>query len=70
MGWNKIADRPAPAWERIIVAGWEEPSGGVVGYWWMQEDCADKFGLPYENPHALYWHPMPSTDDLPKGGPR
>ena len=53
-------DFPAPALDRVFVAGWQPPSGCVRGYWWMYEDVTDERGVPMDHPAALKWQPFPT----------
>jgi len=39
---------------RILVAGWQKPSGRVQGYWWWHEDVVID-GAPMEHPNAKFW---------------
>lgn len=64
--WRDIAtDSPAEL-DRIMVAGWQPPSGTVRGYWWVHEDFTDERGVPIDRPTALKWMPIPPS---PEGVP-
>lgn len=59
-----MAERPklqpietAPDLERVMVAGWNPPSGSVAGYWWYEEDCVDD-GKAIDKPYATHWFPI------------
>lgn len=59
-----MAERPklqpiatAPRLERVMVAGWNPPSGAVAGYWWYEEDCVDD-GKAIDKPYATHWFPI------------
>lgn len=54
--WQPIGT--APKLTRIIVAGWQEPCGGVGGYWWFHEDWTDGTGVPVDHPDASLWIDM------------
>ena len=53
--WKHIST--APTLDRILVAGWQKPSGNVAGYWWYYEDMTDENGVPIDCPTALRWRP-------------
>jgi hypothetical protein len=54
-GWHPI--ETAPDLERVMVCGWQQPHGNVIGYWWWGEDVCDN-GRGIECPNALYWTPI------------
>lgn len=65
--WQDIST--APDLERVMVAGWQEPSGSVAGYWWWHEDaCQD--GVALDHPSATHWCNvrLPAFPAAPKGG--
>lgn len=65
--WHDIST--APDLERVMVAGWQEPSGRVAGYWWWHEDaCQD--GVALDHPSATHWCNvrLPAFPAAPKGG--
>jgi hypothetical protein len=66
--WQPIAT--APKLDRVLVAGWQKPSGRTVGYWWWSEDFTDEHGKPMDKPDALYWHAGPDLSTLPATGER
>lgn len=41
-------------YNRILVTGWQNPSGRVQGYWWWHEDVVID-GAPMEHPNAKFW---------------
>jgi hypothetical protein len=61
-GWEDI--ETAESLDRIMVAGWQRPSGNVAGYWWIHEDCTDENGVPITHSLATKWRPLPP---LPEG---
>ena len=64
--WQPI--ETAPTLDRVLVAGWQKPSGGVAGYWWYYEDMTDERGVPMDNPSALRWQPWPAPPVEPPTG--
>lgn len=40
--------------QRILVAGWQNPTKRVAGYWWWHEDSVVE-GAPFEHPQATFW---------------
>jgi len=60
--WKPIST--AGSLDRLIVAGWQKPSGTTAGYWWYYEDMTDEHGNPIDYPEALMWHPFPSVAHL------
>ena len=68
-GWQDIAT--APPMSRVLVAGWQKPRHGVVGYWWFYEDETTNAGRPFEHTNATMWRPWPAPPvplSLPKAG--
>ena len=49
---------PGPQLERVMLCGWQPPSGNVVGYWWHEEGVTDEHGMGFENPRASHWCPI------------
>lgn len=39
---------------RILVAGWQKPSGRTAGYWWWHEDVVID-GRPMDHKDAKFW---------------
>lgn len=65
--WHDIST--APDLERVMVSGWQEPSGSVAGYWWWHEDACHG-GVALDHPNATHWCNvrLPAFPAAPKGG--
>jgi hypothetical protein len=60
--WQPI--ETAPPLDRVLVAGWQEPSGRTAGYWWYYEDMTDEKARPTDHPTALQWRPWPKPPQV------
>jgi hypothetical protein len=47
----------APNRERVMVAGWNNATKTVQGYWWWHEDVIVD-GKAFEHPEATHWFPI------------
>lgn len=54
-GWQPI--ETAPEHERVMVAGWNEATKRVQGYWWWHEDVIFD-GKAFDHPEATLWCPI------------
>ncbi|MGX5719889.1 hypothetical protein [Shinella zoogloeoides] len=65
--WQDIST--APEHERVMVAGWNNATKRVQGYWWWHEDVVVD-GKAFEHPEATHWFPivLPAFPAAPEGG--